>query len=62
MANKQCVSDVIKKATAAGCLHSVVVIGTDKEGKLQLFLDDAEREHLIVILERAKSMLVRSLD
>lgn len=62
MANKQCVNEVIKKASAAGCLNSVVVIGTDKEGKLQLFLDDAEREHLIVMLERAKNMLVRSLD
>lgn len=62
MANKKCVNSIIKQASESGCLESVVVIGTDKEGKLQVFVDDAEREHLIVVLERAKNIIVRSLD
>lgn len=53
---------VLDRAHNSGVLETAVVVGKDKDGKVQLFLDDADREKLIVLLERAKNSLVRSLE
>ncbi|MDH2289967.1 MULTISPECIES: hypothetical protein [Cobetia] len=43
-------------------LETLIAVGRTKEGKVSLVTLDGDRERLIVLLERAKNMLVRSMD
>lgn len=43
-------------------LEALAGVGIDKDGKLQLFMLDVTRTELIVMLERARNKLVRSMD
>lgn len=52
----------LQRAAKASDLECAVVIGKGGDGKIQLFLADCDREKLIVLLERARNQLVRSLD
>lgn len=62
MATHENAQQALDQARDHGDLQVAVVVAKDNAGKLQLFLEDADREKLIVLLERAKSALVRSLD
>nr|WP_299241369.1 hypothetical protein [uncultured Halomonas sp.] len=55
-------NDSIFADAKAANLNVAVVVGLDSDGKVQLFLDDADRERLVMLLERAKTALVRSMD
>lgn len=43
-------------------LRNIIVIGADQHNKIQLFTAQADRNHLIVQLERAKLALIRQLE
>lgn len=43
-------------------LETLLAIGRKADGKIEIITLDGEKEKLIVLLERAKNVLVRSLD
>lgn len=52
----------LTKASEATDIEFAVVVGKGSDGKIQLFLADSDKEKLIVLLERARDKLIRSLD
>lgn len=62
MANSENANTGIEKARDAGNLESAIVIGKDDQGKVAIFTAQVDKEKMIVMLERARSMLVQSLE
>lgn len=62
MANTENVTIALDKAHDAGDLTAAIVIGKDTNGKIAFYTHDVDRERMIVLLERARNALVRSLD
>lgn len=60
--NSESASETLQKAVDSGVLEAALVIGQDAEGNIQIFTDQADRPNMVVLLERAKNSLVRSLD
>lgn len=62
MANADSVDRLLKKVNQADDLQRIIVVGKDSQGKTRLFVPDADMERLVVLLERAKSQLIKNMD
>ena len=43
-------------------MDQVLIIGRTEGGKVAIFTDDADMEKMIILLERAKSALIRQIE
>lgn len=61
MENSEEAQAAIDMAVDSG-LQDAIVVGRDSGDKVVFYTADASRERMIVLLERAKAKLVRTLD
>lgn len=61
MANSEEVTCTIGMASEQSCLEEAVVIGVDDTGKVHVYTASANRDKVIVLLERAKLRLLAEL-
>jgi len=55
-------SETIYDKARAANIKAPIILGKDDNGKVQLFVEEIDKESAIVLLERARNALVKSLD
>lgn len=62
MKNSKEAQEAIDSATEAGVLETAMVVGKSETGKVELYISEADKEAMLVLLARAQSAILKSLD
>lgn len=62
MANSEKAQASLSMADNAGNLDQVLVVGRSDTGKVELFLAEADKETMLVLLARAQAAVIRSME
>lgn len=62
MANSSNAQQSLDLASAAGNLQQALVVGKSDTGKVEVFLAEADKETMLVLLARAHDAVLRSLN
>lgn len=62
MANSSSAQESLDMATASGKLVQALVVGKSDTDKVELFLAEADKEAMLVLLARAQAAIIRSMD
>lgn len=62
MANSEKAQASLDMATNSGVLKQALVVGRSDSGKVELFLAEADKETMLVLLARAQAAVIRSMD
>lgn len=62
MKNNTDAQEALDSATESGCLEKAMVIGKSASGKVEIFLSEADKEGMLVLLVRAQAAIIKSLD
>lgn len=61
MSNSEKAQKSLDQATDAGNLEQALVVGKSGSGKVELFLAEADKESMLVLLVRAQDAIIRSM-
>lgn len=62
MSNSEKAQASLDLATAAGNLEQALVVGKSEKNQVELFLAEADKETMLVLLARAQAAIIRSMD
>lgn len=62
MPNSENANASLDMAKRNGKLESALVVGKTDTGKVELFLAEADREAMLVLLARAQAAVIKSMD